>query len=115
MLYARRCKGNIFYITNTTDLPTLLLGGRFDHLALQLKPADWSDYLAIFCFCFFVIAQNTPEADCSRYFMGVLVGSPSLRLTESEKRSIFRIHLEHGLKDMRLDEEDKVRNPPPLP
>lgn len=52
--------------------------------------------------------QVSPEVDCSRYFMGVLVGSPSLRLTESEKRAIFRVHLERALKDMRLDEEDKV-------
>lgn len=50
------------------------------------------------------------ETDASRgYFAGVLVGSPSLRLTESEKRSIFRVHLEHALEDMRLDDEDKVR------
>ena len=40
--------------------------------------------------------------------MGVLVGSPSLRLTESEKRAIFRVQLERALEDMRLDEEDKV-------
>lgn len=52
--------------------------------------------------------QKTPNADCSRYFLGVLVGSPSLRLAESEKRSIFRMHLENALKDMRLDVEDKV-------
>lgn len=52
--------------------------------------------------------QKSPNADCSRYFLGVLVGSPSLRLAESEKRTIFRMHLENALKDMRLDEEDKV-------
>lgn len=62
---------------------------------------------------FFVFAyptQKSPNADCSRYFLGVLVGSPSLRLAESEKRTIFRMHLENALKDMRLDEEDKVKN-----
>lgn len=53
---------------------------------------------------------SAEETDASRgYFAGVLVGSPSLRLTESEKRSIFRVHLEHALEDMRLDEEDKVQ------
>ena len=53
--------------------------------------------------------QVSPEIDCSRYFLGVLVGSPSLRLTEPEKRAIFRVYLQHVLKDMRLDEEDKVQ------
>ncbi|CAM9979287.1 unnamed protein product, partial [Ectocarpus sp. 4 AP-2014] len=55
-----------------------------------------------------LLVQNTPDADCSRYFTGVLVGSPSLRLAESEKRAIFRIQLEHALEDTRLDEDDKV-------
>ncbi|CAB1098104.1 unnamed protein product [Ectocarpus sp. CCAP 1310/34] len=55
-----------------------------------------------------LLVQNTPDAECSRYFTGVLVGSPSLRLAESEKRAIFRIQLEHALEDMRLDEDDKV-------
>ncbi|CAM9821657.1 unnamed protein product [Ectocarpus sp. 6 AP-2014] len=54
-----------------------------------------------------LVQQNTPDADCSRYFTGVLVGSPSLRLAESEKRAIFRIQLEHALEDSRLDEDDK--------
>ncbi|CBJ27230.1 conserved unknown protein [Ectocarpus siliculosus] len=54
-----------------------------------------------------LLVQNTPDADCSRYFTGVLVGSPSLRLAESEKRAIFRIQLEHALEDAHLDEDDK--------
>ncbi|CAM9275179.1 unnamed protein product [Ectocarpus fasciculatus] len=54
-----------------------------------------------------LVQQNTPDADCSRYFTGVLVGSPSLRLADSEKRAIFRIQLEHALEDACLGEDDK--------
>lgn len=51
------------------------------------------------------------DADCSRFFSGVLVGSPSLRLSDSEKKEIYRIHLDDVMKDMRLDERDKVLVP----
>ncbi|CAM9327973.1 unnamed protein product, partial [Scytosiphon promiscuus] len=54
------------------------------------------------------LVQKTPDEDCSRYFAGVLVGSPSLRLAESEKQSIYRMHVKNALKGMRLDEEDKA-------
>lgn len=57
--------------------------------------------------CIF-LKQRTPAEDYSRYFAGVLVGSPSLRLTDSEKQSIYRIHVERALQDMHLDEENKV-------
>lgn len=79
----------------------LLDGLELDH---ELQANSWE----LFQNPRFFLKQNTPDEDCSRYFAGVLVGSPSLRLTESEKQLIYRIQVEDALEDMHLGEEDKV-------
>lgn len=61
--------------------------------------------------CVLVVAQpaSAEETDSSRFLLGVLVGPPSLRLTDSEKLSIFRIHTEASLENMHLEDDAKVR------